>query len=271
MSQQTVDNADATVRTDAAKVKSDEALVDSARVNVGYTKVTSPIGGIASQQQVTVGAVVGNGTADAGSSGTLLTTVNQIDQLYVNFTMSAADLLTLREANAHGNIALSEPSAITVQIVLPDGTAYDQRGALDFSDVSVNASTGAVNLRALVPNAQHILLPGMYVTLNVSLGQQRNVFLVPQEALQRDTRGAYSFVVDTNGKVAREDVSATDNVGADWIVTNGLTAGERVIVSGLQGVHEGDLVTSRPWRAPSAAASHGGSAVTGSRTAVNAQ
>jgi len=272
VSQQTVDNADATVRTDAAKVKADQALVDSARVNLGYTKVTSPIGGVASQQQVTVGAVVGSSTSDAGSGGTLLTTVNQIDPLYVNFTISAADLLTLREANRRGNVALAQQDQTTVQIVLPDGTPYDQSGVLDFSDVTVNATTDAVNLRARVPNAQHMLLPGMYVTLNVNLGQQHDVFLVPQEALQRDTVGAYAMIVDAGGKVARKDVTATDNAGTDWIVTSGLTAGEQVIVSGLQGAHEGAQVKASPWHAPATASPQGGSApAAGAQSAGNAQ
>ncbi|CAG9262376.1 multidrug efflux pump membrane fusion protein MdtE [Paraburkholderia unamae] len=271
VSQQTVDNADATVRSDAAKVKADEAMVESAKVNLGYTKVTSPIRGIAGQQLVTVGALVGSGTSDAGSGGTLLTTVNDIDQLYVNFTMSAADLLMLREAGARGDVALAEPDRTTVQITLPDGSAYAQLATLDFSDVSVNATTGAVNLRALVPNPQRTLLPGMYVTMNVTLGQQRNVFLVPQESLQRDTVGAYVFVADASGKVAREDVAANDSLGTNWIVTTGLTAGDQVIVSGLQGLHEGDSVKSHPWHAPSAAAPQDGSALAaGSRTAVNA-
>ncbi|MDS0862753.1 efflux RND transporter periplasmic adaptor subunit [Burkholderia pseudomultivorans] len=271
VSQQTVDNADATVRSDAAKVKADEATVESAKVNLSYTKVTSPIHGIAGQQQVTVGAVVGSSTADAGSGGTLLTTVNEIDQLYVNFTMSAADLLMLREASTRGDVALSQPDGTTVQITLPDGSAYAQPGTLDFSDVSVNSTTGAVNLRALVPNPQRTLLPGMYVTLNVTLGQQRNVFLVPQEALQRDTVGAYVFVVNANGKVAREDVAANDSIGTDWIVTRGLAAGNQVIVSGLQGLHEGDPVKPHPWHAPSTVALQAGSALAaGSRTAVNA-
>lgn len=272
VSQQTVDNADALVRSDAAKVKADQALVDSAKVNLGYTKVTSPISGIASQQQVTVGAVVGSSTADAGSGGTLLTTVNQLDPLYVNFTISAADLLTLREAASRGNVALSQQDKMTVQIALPNGSPYDHLGTLDFSDVTVNATTGAVNLRALVPNAQHTLLPGMYVTMTVNLGQQHDIFLVPQQAVQRDTVGAYALVVDANSKVTRKDITATDNSGNNWIVTGGLAAGDQVIVSGLQGAHEGAQVKASPWQAPAAA--QGGSAAaaaSGVQTAGNAQ
>ena len=260
VSQQTLDNADATVRVDAAKVKADEALVATARVNLGYTKVTSPISGIASQQQVTVGAVVGSGTADVGSSGTLLTTVNQIDPVYVNFTISSADLMALRASENRGNVALSKQDKVKVQVVMPDGTKYGQLGVLDFSDATVNATTGAVNLRATLPNPQNELLPGMYVDLSVGLGQQNNVFLVPQEAIQRDTVGAFAFVVDQNSKVVRKDVTATDSSGNDWIVPDGLAAGDQVIVTGLQEVHEGGQVKASPWKAPAAVPSLGASA-----------
>ena len=250
VSQQTVDDADAAERSAAAKVQADQAAVNGARINLGYTKVSAPIGGIAGQQQVTQGALVGNSSSDAGSGGTLLTTVEQIDSLYVNFTISAADLVSLRQAQNQGGVALAQQDQTTVQIILPNGGKYQQLGTLDFSDVAVNATTGAVNLRALVPNAQHQLLPGMYVTLNVDFGQQNNVFLIPQQALQRDTVGAYALVVDQDGKVLRKDVSANDNYGHDWIVTSGLAAGDQVIVSGLQSTREGGQAKASPWQPP---------------------
>ena len=265
VSQQTVDNADAAERSAAAKVKADQAAVNGARLNLGYTKVTSPISGIAGQQQVTVGAVVGSSTADAGSAGTLLTTVQQIDPLYVNFTISAADLVTLRQAQSKGNVALAAQSATTVQITLPNGTRYDQTGTLDFSDVTVNSTTGAVNLRALIPNPQHQLLPGMYVSLTVDLGLHNGVYLIPQQAIQRDTVGAFAMVVDQNGKVARKDVDATDSSGNDWIVTNGLAAGDEVIVTGLQSVHEGAAVKASAWQPGSTEA--GGAPASGAQPA----
>lgn len=250
VSQQMVDTADATERSAAAKVKADEAMVESARVSLSYTKVTSPITGMAGEQQVTAGAVVGNGTTDAGAGGTLLTTVQQVDPLYVNFTISSADLVTLRQQQNEGDVALAAPHDVKVQIALPNGTAYDQLGTLDFSDVSVNSVTGAVNLRARVPNPRHELLPGMYVSLKVNLGEQKNVFLVPQQAVERDTVGAYAMVVAKDGKVARKDVQTTDSDGNDWIVTGGLTAGDQVIVTDLPMVHEGALAQASPWVAP---------------------
>jgi membrane fusion protein, multidrug efflux system len=250
VSQQMVDTADATERSAAAKVKADEAAVEAARVNLSYTKVVAPITGMAGEQQVTAGAVVGNGTADAGAGGTLLTTVQQVDPLYVNFTISSADLVTLRQAQSDGNIALAAPHDVKVQIGLPNGTTYGQLGTLDFSDVSVNSVTGAVNLRARVPNPRHELLPGMYVSLNVDLGKQKSAFLIPQQAIERDTVGAYALVVGKDGKVERKDVHATDSYGNDWIVTGGLADGDQVVVSGLQTVHEGALAKATPWTEP---------------------
>jgi membrane fusion protein (multidrug efflux system) len=268
VSQQTVDNSDAAERSAAAKVKADEATVQSARINLDYTRVSSPISGIAGQQLVTEGAVVGSGITDAGSGGTLLTTVQQLDPAYLNFTISAADLITLRQAQGKGTIALAQQNRTTVQIALPDGSPYGHAGTLDFSDVAVNATTGAVNLRALVPNPRHDLLPGMYLTLTVNLGQQNNVILVPQQALQRDTIGAYLQTVQ-NGKVTRRDVTTTDSSGTSWIITGGLADGTEVIMSGLQSVHEGEAVTTTAWQPPAAASP--ASAPTMTKAAGNAQ
>jgi membrane fusion protein (multidrug efflux system) len=247
VSQQTVDDADATELTAAAKVRADQAAVDSARINLGYTKVTSPIAGTAGQQQVTQGALVGSSTSDAGSGGTLLTTVAQIDSLYVNFTVSAADLVTWQQAQQQGNLALAQQNKTTVQVVLPNGSVYGQLGTLDFADVVANATTGAVNLRAVLPNAKHQLFPGMFVTLSVNFGEQRNVFLIPQQSVQRDTVGAFVLAVENDGKVLRKDVTATDSYVNDWIVTGGLTAGDQVIVSGLQRAQVGAQVKPIPW------------------------
>lgn len=255
VSQQNVDDADAAVRNLTGKVVSDQAAVASARVNLGYTRVTSPIDGVAGQQQVTVGATVGNATSDTGAGGTLLTTVDKIDPLYVNFTISAADLLAMRQAQAKGSVALAQQNKTTAQLVLPDGATYDQQATLDFSDVIVNATTGSVDLRALAPNPRRELSPGMYVTMTVNLGQQNNVFLVPQQALQRDTIGAYLLTVARDGTVTRKNVDAENSQGPNWIVTSGLTNGDQVIVSGLQGVQEGGKAKASPWKAPPPAAS----------------
>jgi membrane fusion protein (multidrug efflux system) len=253
VSQQTVDNSDAAERSAAAKVKADEATVESARVSLNYTRVTAPISGIAGQQQVTAGAVVGTSTSDTGGSGTLLTTVQQIDPMYVNFTISSADLATLQQSQSNGSIELQQQNQTTVRIGLPNRTSYGTAGTLDFSDVTVNAATGSINMRALVANPQRRLLPGMYVTLTVNFGQQNNVFLIPQQAVQRDTVGAYVFVVGADGKVTRKDVEATNSLGNNWIVTHGLADGDQIIATGVQMVREGAPVKTVAWQPPAAA------------------
>ncbi len=249
VSQQTVDDADATMHSAAAKVQADTAAAQGARINLSYTRVTAPIDGIARQQQVTRGALVGAGTSDSGASGTLLTTIDQIDAVYVNFTISAVDLVTFQQEQAAGGVVLAQQNKTTLRIVLPNGSVYPQVGILDFSDSAVNATTGTVNLRALVPNAQHELLPGLYVTLDVDFGRQRGVFLIPQQALQRDTEGAFLLLVGAGNKVQRKDVSAENAFGNDWIVTSGLTAGDQVVVSGLQSIHAGGNAKASPWQA----------------------
>ncbi|HXE76912.1 MAG TPA: efflux RND transporter periplasmic adaptor subunit [Rhodanobacter sp.] len=249
-----LDNALAAERTAAAAMQAAKANVQSARINLGYANVTAPIAGRAGQQQVTEGALVGSGSA------TLLTTVDQIDQLYVNFTMSVTDLERMRRAQGNGNVTLAPTAKTSVAITLPDGSAYPESGVLDFSDTSVNPATGAVNLRALVPNPQLRLLPGMYVTMEVRLGEQHGVFVVPQQAVQRDTVGAYMFVVDQAGKVARKDVTTGTMQDGDWIITQGLAAGDRVVMSGVQNIRVGQEVKTTPWRAAATTSASAGSA-----------
>jgi membrane fusion protein (multidrug efflux system) len=248
VSQQTVDDAVAIERSAAAKLRADQASVDAARIDLSYTRITAPIGGTAGQQQVTQGALVGSGVGDSGSSGTLLVTIDWIDSLFVNFTVSAADLVTWRQAQEHGSLALTQQNRTRVQVVLPNGSVYGPLGTLDFSAVVVNPTTGAVNLRAVLPNPRHEVLPGMFVTMNVTFGQQDKIFLIPLQSLQRDTVGAFVLVVGPDGKVMRKDITATDSYGNDWIVTAGLIAGDQVVVSGLQLATIGAQVTPTPWQ-----------------------
>ncbi|HEV2679683.1 MAG TPA: efflux RND transporter periplasmic adaptor subunit [Rhodanobacter sp.] len=243
VSKSDLDNALAAERNSAAAVQAAQANVQTARINLGYASVTSPIDGRAGQQQVTEGALVGNGEA------TLLTTVDQIDPLYVNFTMSVAAMEQMRRAQSSGNVTLADPDKASVQVTLPDGSAYGEPGVLDFSDSTVNPATGSVNLRATIPNPKHSLLPGMYVTLKANLGQQHKVFLVPQPALLRDTVGAYVMTVGADGKVVRKDVTTTDMAGGNWVVTDGLNAGDQIVVSGIQNVKAGSPAKASPWHA----------------------
>ena len=245
-----LDNALAAERSSAAAVQAARANVQTARINLGYANVTAPISGRAGQQQVTEGALVGNGAA------TLLTTVEQIDPLYVNFTLSVESLENMRQAQREGNVTLAGQNKASVRIALPDGSTYAEPGTVNFSAATVNPATGAVDLRATIPNPKHVLLPGMYVTLQANLGQRHKVFLVPQQALQRDTTGAYVMTVGADNKVVRKDVVTTDMSGADWVVSEGLQAGDKVVVSGIQNVKEGEPAKPGPWqRSPAEAAS----------------
>lgn len=247
ISQSDLDLAEANERSSAATVKQLQAAVENAKINLGYTRVVAPIDGRAGQQQVTEGAIVGNGASDSGSSSTLLTTVDQLDPLYVNFTVSAADLDRLRAAQAAGNVSLSDQGKTTVKVTLPDGSKYDQDGTLDFSGATVDPTTGSINLRALLPNPQRRLLPGTYITITANLGELHNVFLLPQAAIQRDVVGAYALVVGQDGNVARKNVTADTLSGPNWIVTGGVANGDQVIVSGIQTVQPGKPAKATPY------------------------
>ncbi|MEO6969236.1 MAG: efflux RND transporter periplasmic adaptor subunit [Rhodanobacteraceae bacterium] len=247
-----LDNALAAERTSAAAVQAAQANVQSARINLGYANVTSPINGRAGQQQVTEGALV------SASAATPLTTVNQIDPVYVNFMMSTAQLERARGVQGNDDIGLAGPNMVSVQVTLPDCNAYPEKGLLDFTGATVDPATGSVALRARISNPRHILLPGMYVTLKVDLGLQRNVYAIPQEAIQRDATGSFVMVVGKDGKVAQLNVTTGDMSGADWIITGGLKPGDRVIVSGLQTVTAGATAKATPWTD----AARGGSSAT---------
>jgi membrane fusion protein (multidrug efflux system) len=199
-----------------------------------------------------------------------LTTIQQIDPMYVNFTISSADLATLQQSQTGGTVDLSQQNQVSVRIALPNGAPYGSAGTLDFSDVTVNASTGAVNLRALVANPQRRLLPGMFVSLTVDFGRQNNVFLVPQQALLRDTTGGYMLLVGGDGKVARRDVETTNSLGNNWIVTHGLSDGDEVIVTGVQFAHEGAPVKAVAWQPPAAASPASSGAGASSAAAASA-
>lgn len=234
ISQSDYDNAIAAERSAAAALQSGRAAVDAAEINLGYATVRAPIEGRAGRQQVTEGALVGEGTA------TLLTTVDQIDPLYVDFSASAEELAAARRAS-------DGSGSREVQVTLPDGSVYPHPGTLDFTADVVDPSTGAVALRARLPNPEHQLLPGTFVKLRATLSEQREAYRIPQVAVQRDQQGAYVLVVDQGGKAQRKNIDATQLDGSDWIVSGGVAPGDRVIVSGLQRVMQpGQAVTAKP-------------------------
>jgi membrane fusion protein (multidrug efflux system) len=257
VSQQQLDTDEATERSTAAAVKQAEANVESARINLGYTNVTSPITGIAGEQQVTEGALVGQGTP------TLLTTVDQLDPIYVNFDEPATQIEQLSSEQQSGRVVAASGSQAKVQLTLPDGTPYGIAGLLDYRAATVNPSTGTAALRGILPNPDHTLLPGMYVSLRLTVGFAQNAFLVPQAALQRDAQGAYVFTVDSDQTVVQKRVQTMGASGVDWIVSSGLEAGDRVIVAGIQSAHPGAKVAATE---ESAATGNARSAATGELT-----
>ncbi len=253
VSQSDLDNAVAAERSAAAAVQQSEAAVTNARINLGYARVTSPIAGLAGKAQVTEGALVGQGDV------TLLTTVDQIDPLYVNFSMTSNELSALRAAQDKGALALAGDGKTTVKVNLPDGSAYAHDGTLDFSSPTVDPATGAVSLRAVLPNPERILLPGTFVSFKANLGERNNAYLLPQQAIQRDTAGSYVLVVGGDGKVVRKNVVLDSQQSGNWLVSSGLAGGDKVIVSGVQKVKEGAPATTKPWQ-PKAAAQPGAAA-----------
>jgi membrane fusion protein, multidrug efflux system len=238
VSEQQLDTDQATERSSAAAVKQAEANVESARINLDYTNVTSPIAGIAGEQQVTEGALVGQGTP------TLLTTVDQMDPIYVNFDEPATQIEQLSSEQQSGHVIAASGGDAKVQLTLPDGTPYGVPGTLDFHAVTVDPSTGTAALRGILPNPDRALLPGMYVNVLVTVGFAQHAFLVPQAALQRDNQGAYVLTVSADNTVVEKRVQTEGASGVDWIVSSGLAAGDRVIVAGIQSATPGAKVAA---------------------------
>ena len=235
------DNAIAAERSAGASVQQAKAGVETARINRGYATVRAPISGRAGKQQVTEGALVGQGDA------TLLTTVDQVDPLYVDFSMGVEQMAQVRQLD-------DGSGQRQVQVLLPDGSVYAHPGTLDFSGDVVDPATGAVALRARVPNPEHRLLPGTFVSVRATLGEQRAAYRIPQVAVQRDAQGAFVLVVGNDGKVARKSVTTDRQDGADWIVSSGLANGDKVIVSGLQRAQPGQPAKATPLPPANAAA-----------------
>lgn len=236
ISRSDIDNALAAERSANAAVQASNAMLQSSQISLGYATVRAPISGRAGKQQVTEGALVGQGEA------TLLTTVDQIDKLYVNFSMSVAEFAQVRALQGAG------AGERQVQVLLPDGTPYELPGVLDFSGDVVDPATGAVSLRALIPNPDMRLLPGSYVTIRATLGQLPNAFVVPQAAVLRDAKGAYVMTVSGDGKALRKDLVTERAEGSNWIVSKGLAAGDRIVLSGVQKAQQGQPVKAVPWQ-----------------------
>lgn len=249
LSKQDLDTAIANERSTAAAVKEAEANVDHAKIDLGYAEVRAPISGRAGRALVTEGALVGQGEA------TPLTTVEQIDPIYVDFGQSVTEFQKIQEESGDDPLKGTAHRKATVQIIMPDATPYPHTGTLDFSDINVDPNTGTVSMRAIVPNPDHRLLPGMFVNVRLTLGRMKQAFLLPQACVARDEQGAYVLVVNNNGKVERRKVETHGMTRADWIVTGDLSDGDRVIVAGQQKVHPGAAAEATPVNVPAVTAS----------------
>jgi len=239
ISQQDFDDAAATFGQAQANLEIGKAAVETARINLKYTKVLAPISGVISKSNVTEGALVSASQTD------ILTTIQQLDPIYVDVSQSADELLKLRRQVMSGKVA--SPDEAKVNLVLNDGSRYAHEGRLQFAEVGVSESTGTVVLRAIFPNPDKLLLPGMFVRTQLQEGVQAKAILVPQQGITRDRSGnATALIVTKDSKVEVRPIKTSRAVGDKWLVDEGLAVGEQVIVEGLQKVKPGAPVKAVP-------------------------
>lgn len=232
VSKQDNENMIAALRQAEADVVAAQAVLDRGNVILAHARITSPITGRIGKSSVTQGALVTANQADA------LATVQQLDPIYVDVTRSSAELLELRKQIAAGR--LEQGTNLPVTVLLEDGSRYEHEGKLTFTDVTVDPGTGSFMVRVVVPNPDDILLPGMYVRAVVSSGVRQDALLVPQQGIARDPKGnATAMIVGEDGKVAVRPVTVSRTIGDKWLVDDGLRAGDKVIVEGLQKIRPG--------------------------------
>ena len=234
VSQQQREDAQSALLLAQAEQKAAEAAVRSARIDLDYTRVKSPISGRAGRSSVTQGALV------TGNQAGVLVTVQQLDPIYVDVTQSSAQMLRLRQDFVSGKLGKVEETAVPVTILLEDGSEYAEQGRLEFAEVSVDENTGSVTMRVVVPNPQYELLPGMFVRARLEQGVRHNAALVPHLGVMRNQQGqAMVTLVNAQNKVEQRVVETEQSIGDYWVVTSGLNEGDRVIVEGLQWVRPG--------------------------------
>lgn len=242
VSQQDYTDAAAQARQAAAAVAQNSALLRTAQINLRFTRVPAPITGRIGRSLVTEGALVTTNQADP------LAVIQRLDPINVDIQQSSADMLSLRKALARGGLA---PTTAVVRLRLEDGTEYSQTGTVEFSEVMVNENTGTVTLRARFPNPQGILLPGMFVRASFAQAIDTRAFLVPQAGLSRDPRGnATVYVVGPGNRAVARTVVATRTEGANWVVTQGLAPGDKVIVQGTANLRPDAEIRPVPYTAP---------------------
>jgi membrane fusion protein (multidrug efflux system) len=248
VSRQDYDNAAASALQTAAEVQAARAAITTATLNLGYATVTAPISGRIGRALVTEGALVGQ------NESTPLATIQQLDPVYFDFTQSSTEVLRLRRAMAAGTLKSVAPGAAQVSLLLEDGTTYQQAGKLLFSDITVDPNTGMLTLRAEFPNPDRLLLPGMFARARLEQAVQEEAITVPMRAVARGAEGnATALVVGADNKVEARQLKLGEAVGDTWVVTDGLRAGERVVIEGLQKARPGAVVNPVPF-APTPAA-----------------
>ena len=249
ISKQEYDDIVAQVKLAEAELNANRASLRNAEINLGYSTVRAPISGQTNRSSVTAGALVTANQPDP------LVTIQRLDPIYVDINQSSTELLRLRQQLSKGD--LNSSNNTKVKLKLEDGSTYPVEGRLAFSDASVNPETGTVTLRAVFPNKNHLLLPGMFATAQIVQGEIPNAYLIPLAALTRTPTGqAMAMLVGADGKVASRPVTTVGTQGADWIVTEGLNPGDRVIVDGIAKVKPEQQVIAKPYQ-PQAAAPQG--------------
>jgi len=241
LSQQDYDNSLSALQAAEADVDAGKAAVQTAEINLGYTNVTSPISGRIGLSQVTEGAYVQSGAA------TLLATVQQLDPLYVDLTQSSTEVFSLRRALAAGRLEKNAADSAKVKLSLDDGGEYAEEGTLQFSDITVDPTSSSITLRALFPNPKTELLPGLFVRARIAEGTVPGAILAPQLGVGRNLKGdATALLVGADGKVELHTLKIDRAVGNQWLVSDGLKAGDQLIVQNLQRIRPGAVVKPVP-------------------------
>lgn len=240
VSQQDYDDAEASWKQTIADVASAKAAVDTAKINLDYTKVRAPISGRIGKSAVTEGALV------TAQQTTALTTIQQLNPLYVDVSQSSGELLKLKKALAEGQLEKAGPQEAKVKLLLDDGSYYSENGKLQFSDVTVDEGTGSVTVRAIFANKEQQLLPGMFVRAELGEANLKEALLVPQLAVSHDPKGnATVLIVNDQGQVEQKSFETVRSINNNWLVKDGLKAGDRVLVNGTQKVQAGMKVTAK--------------------------
>lgn len=242
VSQQDYDDREAALKQAEADIEYGKAAVETARINLAYTRVTAPISGRIGRSSVTDGALV------TAYQALALATIQQLDPIYVDVPQSTSELLRLKRRLAEGSLNQNGTNQSKVKLLLEDGATYPQEGTLQFRDVTVDPTTGSVVLRVVVPNPEGVLLPGMFVRAIVKEGINERAILVPQQAVSRDPKGnPLALIVDAEGKIQQRRLTLDRSIGDKWLVSSGLESGDRVVVEGMQKVRPGASVKVVPF------------------------